>query len=150
MFRNLLLFTALFSGGLTTAVSAQDCQDMKGVWQTQSGALLTINRINSSTGHMEGTFKSPSTLFNDGPHTISGFITKALTDPASPASPQTSTIAFSVKWPSESSSSWTGYCQIKSGVPTITSLWHWVMPNPDKPIEHFRSGYTVFTPRVTK
>ncbi len=131
-----VLIVAIPSVFLTSFVIAQDCDDPTGTWISQSGAKLDIQEINPVTGQLTGNFKSPDSLFQDGPHTGTGYAGNTRQQMASNGFPATaSTLSFTVKWPDESISSWNGYCDVKDEVPTITSLWLWVRPNVNKYIE---------------
>ncbi|WP_066017629.1 avidin/streptavidin family protein [Endozoicomonas atrinae] len=130
----------------TSTILAQNCQSPAGLWTSNSGAKLDIRDINPDTGQFTGSFKSPDTLFKDGPHMGTGYVGNVKEPPLPGAEQPASTVSFTVKWPDQSISSWNGYCELKDGIPSITSLWLWVRPEVNKYIEHFNTGYTIFTP----
>ncbi|RGB41704.1 Avidin/streptavidin [Rhizophagus diaphanus] len=57
-------------------------------------------------------------------------------------------LTFAVRWwKYDSLTAWTGYCEEKSGEPTLTTLWHYVRSASNYPWDHIITNSDVFTPK---
>lgn len=124
--------------------SAADCSKMVGEWKNQLGSTLDIQSVDASTGKVDGRYMTATGAggwfplvgwVNEKPAGIGGHHVDKV-------------IAFTVRWDAIGSiTAWTGYCEMKGTVPTITTLWHLVRPNSDYEWDHVLTNSDVFTPK---
>ena len=133
---------------ISQTCSAQDCNDLTGMWRSEAGAMLNIKEIDDSTGLMKVSFKSPSGFYTDGPFDGTGYVgnmNKSVSHRSE--QPIVTTVTFSFRWPEESVSAWVGHCNVDhQGRSVIYSQWLESRPVADKPIEHTFTGVTIFRP----
>jgi hypothetical protein len=124
--------------------AAPACNNLKGDWVNQLKSTLSITSIDASTGRIEGTYTSPSGTGGES-HTLIGWVNSA---PSSTGKDNVPVVSFSVQWGGYGSiTSWTGYCSIRDGAPTITTLWNLTQANSKFSWDHIVSNSDLFTPK---
>src|ERR1035437_4141615 len=104
------------------------CGDVKGEWVNELGSTLTIEKVDSSTGGVSGTYQSPSGTEGEK-FPLVGW-TNMLK--AVQGKDNVTVVSFSVNWGKLGSvTSWSGTCSTKLGTPTIKTVWNLVRSNSD-------------------
>jgi Avidin family len=128
------------------SAAAPTCTSMVGSWKNQLGSTLTIKSINSTTGAVAGSYKSPSGT-SGKTYPLVGWVNSA--KPA-PKADNVSVISLTVRWSDYGSiTAWTGTCSAVNGTPTITTLWHLVSANSSFTWDHVLTNSDTFTPLAT-
>jgi hypothetical protein len=128
--------------------AAPTCANPVGAWKNHltSPSTLTIRYIDSTTGMMTGTYRSPSgTTGQDYP--MVGWMNQA----ASAAGKDDAVIlSFSVRWTSYGSvTSWTGVCRTTNNKSVLSAMWLLGRPVTDFEWDHVLGGQDIFDP-ITK
>ena len=121
---------------------AQDCTELAGQWQNESGSILQIDSI-STDGTIIGVYKSASGV--DGKiFGLQGWTNS--TDEL----PHETNISFSVRWGGYGSiTSWTGYCHELNGKDQIKTVWHLVRSGKEFDWERIITNSSTFLPVQT-
>lgn len=135
--------------GMPLASGAQaggpTCENLAGVWHNQINSTLTFTAVDAATGQLTGTYRAASA--NPGSERrVIGWI-----NDAAPAAGMDNArvISFSVRFAELGSiSTWTGVCRTdrKTGVPTISALFHIARANTKMEYDHIVTNSEVFTP----
>ncbi|MDH4186480.1 MAG: avidin/streptavidin family protein [Nitrospira sp.] len=141
-----LMYTVILTFVLASNAQAgsQSCSNLQGEWKNQLGSTLSISSIDGKTGKLTGTYVSPSGTAGDK-HELSGWVNNEKNPEAKSFTPA---ISFSVQWGKYGSiTSWTGSCDDKGGVPTITTIWNLVRTSSQFTWDHVLTNSDVFTPK---
>lgn len=117
----------------------QNCTDLAGQWQNESGSILQIDSI-TAEGILLGIYKS-STGVDGKSFSLQGWVN------AKPELQEEKNISFSVRWQGYGSiTSWTGYCYTIDGQDQIKTMWHLVRSGKEFNWERIISNSSTFTP----
>jgi hypothetical protein len=126
------------------AFASPNCSNLVGDWANQLKSTLSITNINATTGLITATYTSPSGTGGQ-PFAAIGWVNAA---PPASSMDNAPVISFSVQWGSYGSiTSWTGYCSVISGVPTITTVWHLARANSQFNWDHILTNSDLFIPK---
>lgn len=127
----------------TVHAAKPSCEKLKGKWENELGSTLKIKKVDSD-GKLSGTYTSPSgTSGNAVP-----MIGWANLTPSATTGDNVKVVSFSVNWGSYGSvTSWSGACSIKSGTPTISTIWNLVRSNSSYEWDHIITNTDTFTPK---
>jgi hypothetical protein len=145
LLKKLFLFCALLSFSSAYSQSV-DCDHLIGSWHNARKSTLTVSAVDASTGQITGTY---TIIGSTGPETfpLTGYVhlNIAGTDNLS------TLVNFCVSFiPYKSSCSWSGYCSMQNGQPTIHTLWLLVSANANAPFNHITTDVDDFTPGAAK
>jgi len=144
MKRTLALVVGLGLCASSAYAASPDCEQLKGEWVNELGSTLTINKVDSSNGGIAGTYQSPSGT-QGKKHALVGWTNTAKSQPNKS---NVAVVSFSVNWGKFGSvTSWSGTCSVKSGVPTIKTVWNLVRSNSDFEWDHILTNSDTFTPK---
>lgn len=123
------------------------CENMKGQWHNQLQSTLTISKIDTKTGEISGTYRSPSGGGSED-YPLIGWVNNVQGRDWKGWN-EVPVIAFSVRWGKIGSiTSWTGYCEEIQGVSNMITLWHLVKPFTQYRWDHILTNSDIFTPGV--
>lgn len=144
MRRSLILAMGLSICTTGAYAASPTCEKLKGEWINELGSTLSIDKINSSNGSIAGTYQSPSGT-EGKKHELVGWTNTAK---AVPSENNATVVSFSVNWGKYGSvTSWSGTCSVKSGVPTIKTIWNLARSNSDFEWDHIITNSDTFIPK---
>ncbi len=128
-----------------SAASAPTCANPIGAWTNHLSqpSTLTIKSVDSSTGEIVGTYRSPSgTGGQDYP--LIGWMNQAT---AGSGKDSAVILSFSVRWGSYGSvTSWTGVCRTTNSQSVLSAMWFLGRAVTDFEWDHVLSGQDTFDP----
>jgi hypothetical protein len=128
----------------TVHAATPSCENLNGEWVNQLGSTLSIEKVDSSTGSISGTYQSPSGTAGQK-HPLVGWLNKS--NPVQ-GKDNITVVSFSVNWGTYGSvTSWSGTCSSTSEKPTIKTIWNLVRSNSDFSWDHILTNSDTFTPK---
>jgi hypothetical protein len=121
------------------------CENLVGVWHNPINSTMTITSVDPSTGLVTGTYHSAA-VSSPVDFKVTGWINSAA--PVA-GMDNAKVISFAVRFSGIGSiSAWTGTCRNdkKTGVPTLSTLYHLIRPNSKQEYDHIATNSEVFTP----
>lgn len=144
MKKSAVLFLGTFLVASSVHAAKPSCKSLIGDWVNQLGSTLTINYVGSD-GQLSGTYTSPSGTSGSAVPMI-GWTNHV--PPATHTDNNITVVSFSVNWGSYGSvTSWSGACSLKSGIPTIATIWDLVRSNSSYEWDHILTNSDTFTPK---
>ena len=137
-----IIALTVFASGAHAATP--NCGNLKGEWVNELGSTLSIEKLDSSTGSISGTYQSPSGTAGQK-HPLVGWLNKSN---QVPGKDNITVVSFSVNWGTYGSvTSWSGTCSTNSEKPTIKTIWNLVRSNSDFSWDHILTNNDTFIPK---
>lgn len=140
-----LTLNAPLAAWAEVASAGPTCDNLVGVWHNEINSTMTITSVDANTGLVTGTYH-PASLNSPEDYRVTGWINSAA--PAD-GMDNAKVVSFAVRFGNLGSiSAWTGTCRKdkKTGVPTLSTLYHLVRPNSKMAYDHIATNSEVFTP----